>query len=205
MRSTVVKFGMIAGAALFAMPAGAATITAGNGFGQGGGFSSCKDVNLSTPFSTGTLVSGGNWTGGCVGFYQVDLNTVAKTLTLKGLEVGNYETAFLDLAGITGVTITGVSSLGPNNVFDPNAYGGSFATDVPTPAITFSGNSIHIDWTSIGSPSGQFAFSGTGGQSVFAYSVAGVPEPAAWALMLAGFGLTGAAMRRRSKVRVTYA
>ena len=32
-----------------------------------------------------------------------------------------------------------------------------------------------------------------------------VPEPAAWALMLAGFGLTGAAMRRRAKVRVTYA
>jgi Concanavalin A-like lectin/glucanases superfamily/PEP-CTERM motif len=33
----------------------------------------------------------------------------------------------------------------------------------------------------------------------------GVPEPAAWALMLAGFGLTGAAMRRRQSVRVTYA
>jgi PEP-CTERM motif len=35
--------------------------------------------------------------------------------------------------------------------------------------------------------------------------VAGVPEPASWALMLAGFGLTGAAMRRRQSVRVTYA
>jgi hypothetical protein len=33
----------------------------------------------------------------------------------------------------------------------------------------------------------------------------GVPEPAAWALMIAGFGLTGAAMRRRSRVTVTYA
>ena len=32
-----------------------------------------------------------------------------------------------------------------------------------------------------------------------------VPEPAAWGLMLAGFGLTGAAMRRRAKVRITYA
>jgi PEP-CTERM motif len=28
-------------------------------------------------------------------------------------------------------------------------------------------------------------------------NVAGVPEPSAWALMIAGFGLTGAAMRRR--------
>ena len=34
----------------------------------------------------------------------------------------------------------------------------------------------------------------------------GVPEPAAWALMLAGFGLVGGAMRRRQQtVRVTYA
>ncbi len=33
----------------------------------------------------------------------------------------------------------------------------------------------------------------------------GVPEPASWALMIAGFGLTGAAMRRRQSVRVTYA
>lgn len=34
---------------------------------------------------------------------------------------------------------------------------------------------------------------------------AGVPEPAAWAMMLAGFGLVGSAMRRRSKVAVTFA
>jgi PEP-CTERM motif len=33
----------------------------------------------------------------------------------------------------------------------------------------------------------------------------GVPEPASWALMIAGFGLVGAAMRRRAAVQVTYA
>jgi hypothetical protein len=32
-----------------------------------------------------------------------------------------------------------------------------------------------------------------------------VPEPASWALMIAGFGLVGAAMRRRARVRVAYA
>jgi hypothetical protein len=32
-----------------------------------------------------------------------------------------------------------------------------------------------------------------------------VPEPASWVLMIAGFGLAGAAMRRRRSVRVTYA
>jgi hypothetical protein len=32
-----------------------------------------------------------------------------------------------------------------------------------------------------------------------------VPEPATWAMMIAGFGLIGASMRRRQKVSVTYA
>jgi hypothetical protein len=31
-----------------------------------------------------------------------------------------------------------------------------------------------------------------------------IPEPASWALMIAGFGLTGAAIRRRAKVRVAF-
>jgi hypothetical protein len=35
--------------------------------------------------------------------------------------------------------------------------------------------------------------------------VGGVPEPASWAMMLAGFGLVGGAMRRREKMAVTYA
>lgn len=34
---------------------------------------------------------------------------------------------------------------------------------------------------------------------------AAVPEPASWAMMIAGFGLVGAAMRRRTKVQVRYA
>jgi hypothetical protein len=33
-----------------------------------------------------------------------------------------------------------------------------------------------------------------------------VPEPATWAMMIGGFGMVGAAMRRRkAQVRVTYA
>ena len=33
----------------------------------------------------------------------------------------------------------------------------------------------------------------------------GVPEPATWAMMLLGFGAMGAALRRRTHVRVRYA
>ena len=35
--------------------------------------------------------------------------------------------------------------------------------------------------------------------------VAAVPEPATWAMLIAGFGLVGGAMRRRPTARVTYA
>ena len=52
---------------------------------------------------------------------------------------------------------------------------------------------------------------GSGGGYNWIYGVGelsyngGVPEPAAWAMMLAGFGLVGAAMRRRQTAQVTYA
>jgi hypothetical protein len=36
-------------------------------------------------------------------------------------------------------------------------------------------------------------------------NVAAVPEPASWAMMIAGFGLAGAAMRRRQRVKVAFA
>lgn len=38
-----------------------------------------------------------------------------------------------------------------------------------------------------------------------AVSVAGVPEPSTWALMILGFGLVGGAMRRRQQPKVRYA
>ena len=41
-----------------------------------------------------------------------------------------------------------------------------------------------------------------GGQ-LFFLSNAGVPEPASWAMMIAGFGIAGAAMRRKAKVSTT--
>jgi PEP-CTERM motif len=50
---------------------------------------------------------------------------------------------------------------------------------------------------------GDGIFSDNGGG--FVVTIAGVPEPANWAMMIAGFGLAGAAMRRRTKLAVTYA
>lgn len=198
-RGTVAAGFAIAGL-LTAGPASAALITAQNGFGTiGSSFGSCKSVSKSAAFATGEIVSGSDWTLGCVGYYSVAVDTGAKTITLTGLQVGNYESAFLDISGIVGETITGLSMSGPNNLFDPNAYGGAFATAVPTPSLSFTGSSLRIEWTAIGNvpPAEQFAFSGNG-TTVFSYaSVASVPEPGTLALLVAGLGMIGLAIRRR--------
>ena len=39
----------------------------------------------------------------------------------------------------------------------------------------------------------------------FSATITAVPEPATWAMMIAGFGLVGGAMRRRTRVTVAYA
>jgi len=208
---TAVKFLKITIAActLAACVAGtsqAQTVSAQNGFGViGSDFSSCKTVATSAPFTSGTLISASDWTDNCVGYYSVVLDTTAKTLTFAGLEVGNYNSAFFDISGIAGVTITSFAAVGANNLFDPAAYGGGLAADLPAPTLSFTANSLHIEWTSIGNvaPADQFAFSGTGGISVFAYNAGSVPEPATWAMMVGGFALAGGALRRRMRPQST--
>lgn len=44
-----------------------------------------------------------------------------------------------------------------------------------------------------------------GGNRLGAFQMPAVPEPASWALMIGGFGLAGAAMRRRERTTVTFA
>lgn len=54
---------------------------------------------------------------------------------------------------------------------------------------------------------GLYRFYDTGGnQSYTSISISPAPEPATWAMMIGGFGIVGASMRRRkAKVAVTYA
>jgi hypothetical protein len=103
-------------------------------------------------------------------------------------------------------------------LFGGNATTASFSlTDDLGTVFTF--NDVAI------SPSGFFGFRAINGQSIASVSftvngdgiqdvrqirldalgTVAVPEPATWAMMLGGFGLLGAAARRRSRTTVTYA
>jgi hypothetical protein len=78
--------------------------------------------------------------------------------------------------------------------FDNNSYlcflgAGTGCVGEPTPAVSFG----NFSDSSFGS------YDPRSGVQVIATSGA-VPEPASWAMLIAGFGLTGAAMRRRKAV-----
>jgi hypothetical protein len=197
-------------ASCFTSSAHAATFTSESGFGPLSGLSSCKSGSNTGAFATGTVLDASNYSGNCVGFFGAQLDTLAKTISLSGLAVGNYESGFFEITGITGPAITGLSTVNLGGLFDPNAYGGGFATDVPTPVLSFTANSIRIEWSSIGNaePNDQFAygvFNFDPSSSVFSYSTAAVPEPATWLMMILGFGLVGGAMRyRRGKTSVSF-
>lgn len=52
---------------------------------------------------------------------------------------------------------------------------------------------------------GPLSFTFSSSPGTFQVSVGGVPEPATWALLTLGFGVIGAAMRRRDRARVALA
>lgn len=101
----------------------------------------------------------------------------------------------------TGGTFAFDALLVPDNETDPGAPGGeqnswrlSFA--FLAPSIDYDMNvdsSYRIDWTVGGDAFDRIS------NTIYVNQGAGaaIPEPATWALMIAGFGLSGAALRRR--------
>ncbi|WP_066720566.1 FxDxF family PEP-CTERM protein [Sphingomonas pituitosa] len=118
------------------------------------------------------------------------------TLPQDGLASGSIITSAVTFQGKTDLDLTSVLF---NGVQLTGFFGGGlnefvFANAVPIKAGVV--NEITINGFSRGNGS-------YGGQGVFVPS--GVPEPAAWGMMIGGFGLAGAAMRRTRRTRVTYA
>jgi hypothetical protein len=111
--------------------------------------------------------------------------------------IAGYQIASLDLTSIATSAETDVNftSATFNGVaFNVLSTGTQEFRNLLNQALINGTNTIRITGTS----GANGAFSGT-------ISLAAVPEPATWALMLGGFGLVGTAIRRRAKVAVAFA
>ncbi len=99
---------------------------------------------------------------------------------LGGLSFPPTFTLYPDVVTISGDTLTAVlpAALLPSTGFDPAHYQFTVWSHDPIDADTDPGNSRIADF----SPTIQ----------------AQVPEPSSWALLIAGFGLAGSALRRRA-------
>lgn len=146
------------------------------------------DMNLS--FGPGGTISASFGQSGIVaGMFE---HIYEFTLPQNGMASGTITTSAVRFHGIddldlisvffNGVQLTGVTGA-LNEVV--------FANSVPI--IGGQLNQIVINGESRGNGS-------YGGQGVFAP----VPEPAAWAMLIGGFGFAGMALRRRTRVRLSY-
>ncbi len=96
-------------------------------------------------------------------------------------------------ASVTPVMLDGIYHIhgaSGSDSYTSNTIG--FAT---APTITILGNSKTGGTTPDFVGSGSYPFSQFDG--FWGANIASVPEPASWAMLIAGFGLTGAVMRRR--------
>jgi hypothetical protein len=110
------------------------------------------------------------------------------------LDGGQFSIDFDD----TSLTVTMIDDFG----FVPTAFNGPVFTlldgvfggvasvsGVPVSRVLNTGPQLGIDWGGL--------FLEPGSQVVVTFGA--VPEPASWALMIVGFGLTGATLRRRQR------
>ncbi|MEP6785165.1 MAG: PEPxxWA-CTERM sorting domain-containing protein [Sphingomonadales bacterium] len=104
----------------------------------------------------------------------------------------------------------GVAAIQYNNgVFNGIVFQTDFSTGGQTYQLAINGGAWNINNVATGAlaASGYINIGRTGLTNIRDYvaPTAPVPEPATWAMMVAGFGAVGFAMRRRQTVRVSFA
>lgn len=159
--------------------------------------------------STGNFIGGDNHDGGSY-FLQFSLAGLdAATAQLSGLfAVDNGATIYLNDHAIGGYVVADYDYT--SYAFQAFQALHSFTTADQPNYFKAGLNTLEFRVTDYGHPSGVMVTSlgGTASRSApvtFAPELPGaVPEPVSWAMMVCGFGLLGASMRRR-KVNVTFA
>ena len=141
------------------------------------------------------------------------LSTAAGAVVLPQLDPVALDTASLSTAGDTPAEIDFVNHLGyAVDVYWINYAGDRvFYNTLAAMSHYVQGTYITHPWIIAKAGSGDTLAEGTGtlitgflaatpsraGAGPDIANIGGVPEPASWALLVAGFGLTGAAIRRR--------
>lgn len=86
-------------------------------------------------------------------------------------------------------------------VFYTSPSGGLFDLDFASETLSLFGADVGGDGTLVrGFYVADYGYAGHGGEGAGFVALTAVPEPAAWALMLAGFGVVGVAARRRAAI-----
>lgn len=119
------------------------------------------------------------------------------TITNTTLDGGNFSNhGFAAIGSLPGGATSILNDGTPGNIVDfYYSFGGGKVYYSTIPFDFYAGGGSAFN--NVYGPNVIAQVAGLGGN--------GVPEPAAWAMMIAGFGMAGAAMRRRQKVSVTFA
>lgn len=149
--------------------------------------------NLNGPLTTTFTPGAEIWRSSAVSNPSglIDFNPTGVVLT-----GGKNYVAFLSTYYTTG---TGSASVSSCNPFGGGACGVSNANPSLGRAITgfVSGDKLNeLTFSQVVNGSQDLTFSAT---------IAAVPEPASWMMMISGFGILGGAMRRRTRTTVGYA
>lgn len=189
MKTLLITTAAIAAAFAFAAPTAATTYIGTRHVGA-----ATAQLSITTDGTLGVLAFGN------ITDYTIGLSDPGHSTTLFGPLSGN-NSGFVVLGSALSATATQL-------LFDFGGPGGAGFGDTHS-QYCITGNGFNCF------PSGEFTeqiFFFTPPASEVTYDnlqvlgtavPGGVPEPASWALMMAGFGLTGAAMRRRG-ARLTY-
>lgn len=187
----------------------------------------CVAALSAAPACAATIVYSVNNSVGSVGQVTGTITTDGATGTISAANIlawnlnvaGNGASTLLTNAnsGVFGggTALSATTSKLSFNFSDPTASfllfqssfssGTQYACEASTPAFsTPCYQGLSAVPASYNDPSAQYSGQGAGGVLLGTLDIgSAIPEPATWALMLLGFGMTGFAMRKRSNVRTT--